>query len=83
MGLVNVEVKALALLIPSFLETAIYPKFRRNLYHEALYEWHIENDRSIPNPGSPPYYPDSFFAKIREIKEGGLLNIRTLDTVSW
>ena len=83
LGLVNVEVKALALLIRSFLETAINPKFRRNLYHEALYEWHIENDRSIPNPGLPPYYPDSFFAKIREVKEEGLLNIRTLDTASW
>ena len=83
LGLVHVETKALALQIRSFLETASNPQFRRNLYHQALFKWHIENDRSIPNPGLPPYYPDSFFARIREVKEEGLLNISTLDTAKW
>ena len=33
LGLVHVETKALALQVHSFLETAVNPKFRRNLYN--------------------------------------------------
>ena len=83
LGLVHVETKALALQIRSFMESAANPKYARNIYHEALFRWHIEQDRSIPNPGTPPYYPLSFFSKIKEIKQEGLLNIKTMDTASW
>ena len=58
LGLVNVKYRAMAELIKSFLDTAINSKFKRNLYHHALYRWHIEDDRDIPNPGKPPYFSD-------------------------
>ena len=83
LGLVHVETKALALQVRSFLETAVNVKFIRNIFHEALYKWHIENDRSIPNPGITPYYPDAFFQKINLVKEEGLLNIKTMDSATW
>ena len=83
LGLINVEAKALALSIRSFLETAVNPKFIRNLYHQSLFQWHIENSRSLPNPGLPPYYPESFFSQIKQVKEMGLLNIKTMDSASW
>ena len=65
------------------MESAVNPKFRRNIYHEALFKWHIGQDRSIPNPGTPPFYPESFFATIKEVKQEGLLNIQTLDSAGW
>ena len=83
LGLVHVKTKALALQIRSFMESAVNPKFRRNIYHEALFKWHIEQDRSIPNPGTPPFYPESFFTTIKEVEQEGLLNIKTLDTAGW
>ena len=83
LGLIHIESKALALQIRSFMETSANPAFKRNIFHEALYKWHLEYDRSIPNPGLPPYYPDTFFAKIRQVKEEGLLNITTMSTATW
>ena len=83
LGLVHIESKATAHQIRSFIESAVHPAFRRNIFHEALYKWHVENDRTIINPGLPPYYPDSFFAKIRQVKEESLLNIITMHTATW
>ena len=83
LGLVHVKTKALALQISSFMESAVNPKFLRNIYHEALFKWHIELDRSIPNPGIPPFYPTPFFTTIKEVEQEGLLNIKTLDTAGW
>ena len=83
LDLVHVETKAQALLIRSFLESAIHPAFRRNYYHEALYRWHIEDIRSIINPGLPPYYDQTFFNRIKEVKQEGLLNITTMTTSMW
>ena len=83
LGLVHIESEATALMIRSFMESAVHPAFRRNIFHEALYKWHVEKDRSIINPGLPPYYPDNFFAKIREVKEENLLNIITMPTATW
>ena len=83
LGLVHIESKSLALLIRSFLESAVNPTFRRNKYHEALFKWHIEHDRSIPNPGLPPYYPELVFIKIRQVKQEGLLNITTMPSAYW
>ena len=42
LGLFNVQFKALSLLIRTFLESAIIPKFKHNKYHVALYLWHVE-----------------------------------------
>ena len=72
LGLMNVKYRAMAELIKSFLDTAINPKFKRNLFHHALYRWHIEDDRDIPDPGKPPYFSDDLFAAIKAAKSEGL-----------
>ena len=41
------------ILITSFLETSINPKFNHSLYHEALYKYHVLDDKSFPDPGLP------------------------------
>ena len=70
-------------MIRSFIETAVNPKFQFNLYHQALYLWHVENKRDITCPAMPPYYDTKFFAMIREVKEEGLLNIQTMTSGMW
>ena len=37
LGVHNIKYKGMALLIRSFLETAVNPKFIQNLYHNALF----------------------------------------------
>ena len=59
LGLLNVKVRALALLIRSFLETAINPSFRHSLYHEMLFRYHVLDESSLPNPGFTPFYDAS------------------------
>ena len=83
LGLVNIKIRALAELIKSFLDTAINPKFRHSLYHRALYDWHIEDIRTIPDPGRPSCYSEDFFKTIKNVKNEGLLRIATLGTGLW
>ena len=61
LNLINVKYRAMAELIKSFLDTSINPLFRKNVYHQALFSWHVEDKRSIPDPGRPPYYSPEFF----------------------
>ena len=79
----NVKYKSQAILIKSFLETAINPKFITNLFHCALYRWHVLNDRSIFDPGNTPYYSKDFFSAIRQVVEEGLLNVAKMSTKQW
>ena len=83
LGLINVQFKALSMLIRTFLETAIMPKFVHNQYHVALFLWHVEGRRDITCPGHPPYYDQFFFDSIRKVKQEGLLNIRTMSSGHW
>ena len=83
LNLINVKLRAMAEQIKSFLDTSINPKFRHNLFHRALYEWHIENVRTIPNPGRPQYFSEDFFTTIRNVKNEGLLRISTLSIGLW
>ena len=83
LGLVHVQSKALSLLITSFLESAIMPKFQQNLYHHALYKWNIEEVRNIPAPPKSPYYDENFFSSIKEVRNEGLLNILTMTSGMW
>ena len=77
------QYKALALLIRSFLETALLPNFKHNLFHEALYNWYVEEKRDFVKPPQPPYYDDNFFATIKMVKDQGLLNLKTMTTGMW
>ena len=83
LGLLHAECKSIALLIRSFIAPAANPTFRKNLFHQALYKWHVLCDRSILNPGSSPYYDEHFFQKIKAVKEEGLLNVTTMSSSTW
>ena len=76
--MINVKLKALSLLIKSFLETSLNPKFQHNQYHEALYKWHVEGRRDIVCPVQPPYYENSFFVTIKQVKQEGILNLNAM-----
>ena len=81
LGLFNIQLRALANLINSFLETACNPKFRRNQYHEALFNHHVlENTPSI-NLDIPPYFKGDFFPAIKRIHASPLnvANIKVKD----
>ena len=83
LNLVNVKYRAMAELIKSFLDTAINPTFRRNIYHQALFHWHVESLRSIPDPGKPAYYTAEFFNAIKAVKEDGLLQLKSMSIGMW
>ena len=50
LGLFNVKIRALALLIRAFLETAAHPAFRHSLYHEILFRYHVLSEDSLAKP---------------------------------
>ena len=83
LGLLNVKIRALALLIRSFLETALHPAFRHSLYHEALFRYHVLTDDSLPNPGFPPYYDAEFFNTIKHYHETSPMNIAVMTIKEW
>ena len=58
LSLTNVKVKALSLLIKTFLETALSDKFQKNLFHEAIFRWHVLKERDLVKPKLPPYYSE-------------------------
>ena len=70
-------------MIKSFLETAANPRFRQNLYHATLFKYHVLGDRTVPDPGLPPYYPASFFRIIKKVAEETPLNIITMSLKQW
>ena len=51
LDLLNVKVRATALLIRTFLETAVNPNFIHSLFHEQLYRYRVLQEHSLPNPG--------------------------------
>ena len=66
LGVFDVKCKAMAGLIRSFLETACNPNFIHSLYHELLFRYHVQEDKSIANPGLPSFYSASFFETIKK-----------------
>ena len=51
LGMHNVEVRAMAMLIHTFLVHAICHRFPNNQYPNTLYKWHVLQDDFIPDPG--------------------------------
>jgi exonuclease III len=66
LGLHRVDLRALAFLISSFLETAVQPAFQRVTYHEALFRYYVL-DEPIRKPELPPYFRGAFFPVIRRL----------------
>ena len=83
LGLLNVEIRALACLIKSFLETAADKKFRNNLFHNHLYRYHVQREHTLPDPGVTPYYSTEFFDIIRSYYENMTINIETMSLREW
>ena len=83
LGLMHVKIRALALLVRSFLETAANKKFRHQLLHEVMYRYHVLGETTLPDPGYRPYYDKEFFALLRHYKDSSPLNITVLSTKQW
>ena len=83
LSLIHVKFRAMAELVKYFIDTAINPKFKRNIFHQALFYWHIIGDRDLPNPGKSPYYSEDFFSLIREVNEEGLLRLSSMSLNDW
>ena len=83
LALLHVKMKALAGLIRSFLETACIPKFRQSLYHQLLFRYYVLEDRSIADPGMPPFYNKEFFATLKYVHEHTDLNVAHMTEKVW
>ena len=75
--------KGMALLIRSFLETAVNPQFIRNHYHNALFRWHILGDTNLSKQRDSPYYSNEFFMAIKVVVQEGLMNVASMTTKQW
>ena len=83
LGVHNVKMRAMAMLIHTFLAQAITPRFPNNQYLNSLYRWHVLGDRSLPDPGRPPYYSTNFFNLIMHVKENTPLNVAWVTVKQW
>ena len=83
LSVINVKNKAMAMLIHTFLAQAISPCFPTNLYHNSLYRWHVLEDRSITDPGKPPYYSSTFFSIIKDVHLNTALNVTWINVQQW
>ena len=55
LGLFNVKSRSMAILIHNFLLQAVCPMFPTNYYLNTLFRWHVLDDRTVAEPGRPPY----------------------------
>ena len=83
LSLFHVKMKAQAGLIRTFLETACMPKFRPSLYHQLLFRYYVLLDRSIENPGIPPFYNMDFFSTIQHVHLNTPLNVAHMTEKQW
>ena len=81
--MVNAKLKAMAMLVHTFLAQAISPLFPTNMYYKSLYMWHVLGERNMTNPGQPPYYSTAFFSIIRDIHENSPLNVTWITVKQW
>ena len=78
-----VKMRAMAMLIHTFLTQAITPRFPNNQYLNSLYRWHVLGNRFLPDPGRPPYYSTNFFNLIEHVKEDTPLNVACVPVKQW
>ena len=83
LGVYNVQIRALAMLIHTFLSQAICPNFTTNLYYNTMYRWHVLEERDLPNPGCPPYYSSKFFSIIRDVRNNSPLDVALISVKQW
>ena len=73
LGLIKIKCRALTELIKTFLDTSVNSSFQQSAYHQALYSWHVLDDKSIPEPLASPYYSLDFYNAIKWIRNEGLI----------
>ena len=61
----------------------INPNFQENLYHSTLFKYHVLEDRTLPDPSLPPYYPASFFTTLSRVSQDTPLNIVKMSLKEW
>ena len=83
LGLFNVQLRAQALLIRAFMETAANPNFRHSLFHQLLYRYHVLGEVTLPDPGLTPYYDRNFFNLIQHYLSNCPMNVTTMTTKDW
>ena len=83
LGVHNVKLRAMAMLIHTFLSQAISSSFPPNQYLLCLYRWHVLEERHFSDPGCPPYYSPAFFSVIKEVKETTPLNVAHVTVKQW
>ena len=66
-----------------FLESAVNPSFRHNLFHVILYRYHVQGETTLPNPGFTPYYDQEFFSTIRHYHEHSPMNVSVMTIRQW
>ena len=83
LGVFNEKVRAMAVLLHTFLSQAVSPFFPTNMYYNTLYRWHVLEERDLPNPGCPPYYFATFFSIIKDVKNNTPLNVSHISVKQW
>ena len=83
LGLHNIECKAMALLITTFLQTAANPRFQQSLYHNCLFRYYCLGDDSLDKPSMPPYYSEAFFNTIKKVVDNSPLNPVHMTSKQW
>ena len=83
LGVHSVKHRAQAILIRTFLETAAHPQFTHSLLHSHMFQYRILDNKSLPNPGFLPYYPEHFFLIIRKVHEQTPLDVKTMSISQW
>ena len=69
--LINIQTRARAALISTFLQTAINPEFSRNHYHNFLFRYFVLEE-TLPKPDIPPNFAGDFFPTIRKMKASSI-----------
>ena len=83
LGLQNVQCKAKANLISTFMQTASSKRFETSLFHSWLYRFHVKDETDLPPPGYTPYYNRAFFETIKEVRDTTPLNPEYMSVKEW
>ena len=61
LGLFNVKSRLMAMLIHNCLMQEVCPMFPTNYYLNTLFRWYVLNEKTVADPGCPPYYSLQYF----------------------
>ena len=83
LGLLNVKARSMAMLINTFMLQAVSPLFPTNYYLNTLYRWHVLDERTVADPGRPPFYSAHFFSVIKDVHLNTPLNVVWISMKQW